>query len=186
MNRHQNLNIQENIDVKSKAMTSRMGKSNRGAAMIVVVCVMAVVMILSLTLLMAAYQMLATVGDEGRDDHYYQQAVSFSEVVRARLERKLETTSAGGGLTDELTGHIDDFMKDDTKDKEILEADAPASGGAYGGITIVLDKSISSNNGKLLITISVNEGDKVMASCKSKYEVKESSGVYSYRFCEYY
>ena len=172
-----NANIQHNNELQHRR------KHNRGAAMIVVVCVMAVVMILALTLLMAAYQMLATVNDEGRDDHYYQQAVSFSEVVRARLEKK-SSVPAAGALTDQLTGHIDDFMKDTTKDKEILEADAPENGGAYGGITIVLDKPVAKD--KLVITISVDEDKKEMASCKCKYEVSEEAGTYKYKFCEYY
>lgn len=176
--------LQYNIGAGNAKASRQKRKHNQGAAMIVVVCVMAVVMILSLTLMMAAYQMLATVGDEGRDDHYYQQAVSFSEIIRTRLENKDQAVPAGTALKDELTAHIYDFMKDDAKDKEILEADPPANGGAYGGITIVLDKTIT--KGYIVITVSVDEDDKVMASCKAKYEAKEVSGSYKYKFCEYY
>lgn len=179
MNEHQNLNIQENIDVKSKLVPSRLGKRNRGAAMIVVVCVMAVVMILSLTLLLAAYQMFATVNDEGRDELYYRQAISFSEVVRKRLESNGSTS-----LTDELIGHIDDFMKDTDKDTETLKADAPATVGVYGGITVTLDKATS--KGYLIVTVSVDDGKNIMASCTAKYSVKGSPGAYQYTFKEYY
>lgn len=154
---------------------------NRGAAMIVVVCVMAVVMILSLTLLMAAYQMLATVNDEGRDELYYQQAMSFSEVLKERLKQKSQT-----GLTDDdLVKHIDLFMTNNSATdpkKETLTAEGQ---GMYGDITLVLDKS-DLFQGDLVITISVSDGEKVMSSCICKYDVREESGKLTYTFLGYY
>ena len=156
---------------------------NRGAAMIVVVCVMAVTMILSLTLLMAAYQMLATVNDEGRDELYYQQSMSFSEVLRKRIE----AFSTTGSSTDELVNHINSFMSNkalSAPDTEVLTAPAPASGGAYGGITLSLDRKIS--RGYLVITISVADEDKTMASCVCKYRYEETGGTSKYTFMGYY
>ena len=170
------------MDMKKHSVLSRHNKmNNRGAAMIVVVCVMAVVMILSLTLLMAAYQMLATVSDEGRDELYYQQAMSFSKVLQKRLEDR------PAGISDDLVDHIDDFMSADMYkdvDKEKLTADAPTSGGAYGGITLLLDKV--SSHGNLVVTITVDNGKKAMASCKCKFEVKEEGGLLKYTFQGYY
>lgn len=154
---------------------------NRGAAMIIVVCVMAVVMILSLTLLMAAYQMLATVNDEGRDELYYQQAMSFSEVLKNRLEQK----SLSGSSEDALVQHIDTFMENtavDAPKKETLTADGS---GMYGDITLVLDKS-DLFQGDLVITISVSDGEKVMSSCICKYDVKDVAGKLTYTFSGYY
>ena len=157
-------------------------KKNCGAAMIVVVCVMAVVMILSLTLLMAVYQMLATVSDEGRDELYYQQAMSFSKVLTQRLENK-----TNGDSSDELVNHIDEFMSGaDYKDvdKETLKADAPTDGGVYGGITLVLDKK--SSRGNLVVTISIDDGEKTMASCTCKFETHDDEGAMKYTFQGYY
>ena len=156
---------------------------NRGAAMIVVVCVMAVVMILSLTLLMVAYQMLATVNDEGRDELYYQQAMSFSEVLRKRLE----SFSSTGTSSDELVNHIDSFMSNDAvgaPDTETLTADAPVEDGVYGAITLNLNKKISYGN--LVITISVSDGDKMMSSCICKYKYDNNGGNSQYTFMGYY
>ncbi len=156
-------------------------KNNRGAAMIVVVCVMAVVMILSLTLLMAAYQMLATVNDEGRDELYYQQTMSFSEVLKDRLEQK----SIAGITNDDLVKHIDTFIEntaDDAPKKETLTAEGQ---GMYGDITLVLDKS-DLFQGNLVITISVSDGDKVMSSCICKYEIGNENTYTTYKFMGYY
>ena len=172
------------MDVVLKNKQRQLNKRNsrnRGAAMIVVVCVMAVIMILSLTLLMAAYQMLATVNDEGRDELYYQQAMSFSEVLKDRLEEK----SVSGSSTDSLVNHIDAFMENDNEDapkKETLVADAK---GVYGGITLKLDKS-AMFQGNLVITISVSDDDKVMSSCICKYEVDDEAGYTTYKFLGYY
>ena len=162
---------------------SRKHNRNRGAAMIVVVCVMAVVMILSLTLLMAAYQMLATVNDEGRDEIYYQQAMSFSEVLRKRIEGY----SSSGATSDALVNHINDFMSNKAvgaPDTETLSAAAPTAGGVYGAITLSLDRKIS--RGYLVITISVADGDKTMASCVCKYKYEDNGGTPKYTFMGYY
>lgn len=158
-------------------------RKNRGAAMIVVVCVMAVVMILSLTLLMAAYQMLATVADEGRDELYYQQAMSFSEVLRTRMDEYSST----GITTDDLVTHINSFVNNNNEDaptKEILDAPAPVEGGVYGSITVVLDKKISRNN--LVITITVSDEGKAMSSCTCKYEIDDDNTPVIYIFKGYY
>ncbi|MBR1599285.1 MAG: hypothetical protein IJ661_10320 [Lachnospiraceae bacterium] len=167
-------------DLKKSQLHKR---RNRGAAMIVVVCVMAVVMILSLTLIMAAYQMLATVSDEGRDEVYYQQVMSFSKVLRQRLE---DNGAAGAG-SDSLIDHINKFMTDEAykdADTEALEAAAPTSDGVYGSITLVLDKK--SSHGNLVVTISVADGNTTMSSCTCKYEVHEEAGAVKYTFKGYY
>lgn len=158
-------------------------EKNKGAAMIVVVCVMAIVMILSLTLVMAAYQMLATVSDEGRDELYYQQAMSFSEVLRNGLTQRAED----GTSSDALIQHIDSFMFNDNSDaatKETLNGTHDGSTGVYGDIVLVLDKDTSKGN--LLITISVYEDDIVMAKCISKYIVEKVSEKPEYTFDGYY
>ncbi|MCR5626835.1 MAG: hypothetical protein K6F99_05915, partial [Lachnospiraceae bacterium] len=63
-------------------------KEERGAAMIVVLCVMAIVLALCLSILLAVYQMMASVNDEARDDVYYHQALSASIALQNRLEKE--------------------------------------------------------------------------------------------------
>ena len=150
-------------------------EDNRGAAMIVVTCVLMVVSILALTLLVAAYQMFATVNDEGKDEYYYQQAMSFSEVLRTRLTADDADTS-----TDTLVAHISSFMKDDTKETEVLEGTATD----MNIITLTLDKTEAKNF--LVITVSSNMGSKVMANVKSKYKPRTSGEGYTYELYEYY
>ena len=146
--------------------------------MIVVICVMGIVVVLSLLLIMTAYQMFASANDEGRDEQYYRQALSFCEVIRTKLEAK----SSGAG-NDELIDHIDAFMRGD-KDTETLKADMSASGAVYGGITIVLDRK--SSRGNLVLTVSVDDGKQTMASCTGKFLVTEEAGSLKYEFREYY
>ncbi|MCR4904059.1 MAG: hypothetical protein K6A23_14470 [Butyrivibrio sp.] len=62
----------------------------KGAAMIVVLCVMAIVLAVCLSLLLAVYQMFATVNDEAKDDIYYHQALSGSMAIQAELEKEAQ------------------------------------------------------------------------------------------------
>ncbi len=154
--------------------------ANRGSAMIVVICVMAVVTVLSLLVIMAAYQMLASANDETRDELYYQQAMSFAEVMRTKLETKAMPGS--GTFNDELIDHIDAFMRGEEA-TEILKADMVSAGGNYGGLQILLDKK--SSRGNLLMTVSVDDGTQTMATCTCKFLVREVSGNLTYEFHEY-
>ncbi len=155
-------------------------KPNRGAAMIVVICVMSVVMILSLTLLMSAYQMFATVNDEGKDELYYQQAMSFSEVLRGRMV----SSGTSDGMLDELKPHINTFMGDAATMKETLKSPVPSGSAAYGGITLTLDKSALP--GYLVVSISVDDGDAPMAGCTCMYKAQKAAGTWKYTFEGYY
>ncbi len=156
---------------------------NDGAAMIVVVCIMAVVMILSVTILMTTYQMMATVADEGRDEMYDLQASSFCAV----LQKELESFSLSGTTTNELVQYIDAFMANENEGaplKETLTAAAPVTGGVYGGITLVLDKQVS--RGNLVIVVSVDDGHRTMASTTCKYEVTNTPIGRNYEFRGFY
>lgn len=153
---------------------------DRGAAMIVVTCVMMIVSILALTLLMAAYQMFATVNDEGRDALNYQQAMSFSEVLKSRLVTAPDKRAT---LHDELVEHIDDFVKDTTEgyDKTILEGKTT---GDVNDITLTLDKA--EVKGCLVITTTLYDGAKVVSTVRSKYKAKDEGSGVVYKFYEYY
>ena len=63
----------------------KLHKNEKGAAMIVVVCVLMVTMIICLTIIVGAYQTVATTNNGGRDVAYYQQALSFSELLKKKL-----------------------------------------------------------------------------------------------------
>ncbi len=147
---------------------------NRGAAMIVVTCVMMIVSILCLTLVMAAYQMYSGVNDEGRDEMYYRQAVSFSEVLKNELTQTFED---GDRPDSGLAAYVFNFLD---SEQEVVTLVGQTSVDNLCEMDIRLDKTES--NGSLVITVTCVDGDEVVAVCKSKY--RGSPG--SLEFCEYY
>ena len=144
--------------------------------MIVVTCVMMIVSVLCLTLVAAAYQMYATANDEGRDELYYRNVISFSEVLREELTADYSETERPV-TADGLAGYIFDFM--DGSEETVTLVGNPDVNDLFE-IDIKLDKTEA--RGCLVMTIYCVEGNEVMASCKCKY--KESGG--KYEFCEYY
>ncbi|MCR5282986.1 MAG: hypothetical protein K6E18_06405 [Lachnospiraceae bacterium] len=167
---------------KGKTCQKKGKMRESGAAMIVVVCVMAVVMILSLTILVSTYQMLATVADEGRDEMYYRQVLSFSAILQKEIEEYSNT-----GVTSPLVTYINSFIADESEgapQKIELVAPPPASGGAYAGLDIVLDKGASA--GSLVVTISADDESTPVASCSCKYEISGSPSALKYKFRGYY
>ena len=156
--------------------TCGLSRDDRGAAMIVVTCVLMVVSVLCLTLVMAAYQMYSGANDEGRDEMYFRQTLSFSEV----LKENLITSPSDDASTSRLVNHINQFW-DSTEEKEVLYGTPTA--GLYE-LDIILDKTQS--HGCIVITVNCVEDGEVVASCKSKYKVSGSSPYYTYEFREYY
>ena len=169
-------------------LSSKMNK-DKGAAMIVVIMAMSVVMVLCLTLIVGAYQMFATVNDEGRDEFYNQQAVSLSEVIKAKL-----TDAAGVDITTP-DGSLEDYMsvfaadQDNTHVTKVLQA--PGDDNYYGAKITLNRERISGNGCDMIVKIEILEsnGD-VMAVSTTKYQVKvsESAGnkICTYDFYAYY
>ena len=153
----------------------KLHKDDRGASMIVVTCIMMIVSILCLTLVAASYQMLAGVNDEGRDEMYYRQVMSFSEVLR----KDLTTVRNPGDDPTGLVKCIEDFWNggDETM---VMVGKPETSTDEFYELDIKLDKSEVS--GCIVVTIFCMDGDTVMASCKSKY--RYSGG--NFTFYEYY
>ncbi len=158
--------------------TYGLSRDDRGAAMIVVTCVLMVVSVLCLTLVMAAYQMYSGANDEGRDEMYFRQTLSFSEVLKENLTAAIPP---GNDSPSELVNHIDQFWGS-TDEKEVLCGTADKDG--LYELDIILDKTQS--HGCIVITVNCVENGEVVASCKSKYRVSGSGAHYDYEFREYY
>ncbi len=162
---------------------------NKGAAMIVVIMAMSVVMILCLTLIVGAYQMFATVNDEGRDEFYNQQAISMSEVIKSKVtaDTGVDITSPDGSLED----YISVFAADQDNTHVTKTLKTPADGDYYG-MNITLERQRISGSGcDMVVRVEVVEtSGEVMAVCTTKYQVKvsENAGnkICTYDFYAYY
>lgn len=178
-------------------------KSNdSGAAMLVVTCVMAVISILCLSILLAAYQMYATVSDEGADETYYRQAISFSEVLKDRLvkDRNLPGNKLEEDSVEEFiyTYMYDDenYTYDDT-DGESIKATSVSGTHKddYGTINITLNKqSVTTDDKKnswsdskesyLIVTVDVLKGDEIKATSTMKFDYYYATENYVYYYVD--
>ena len=164
----------------NKAEIPCFASDNRGAAMIVVTCVMMIVSVLCLTMVAAAYQMYATANDEGRDEMYYRQVMSFSEVLKEELTE--EYSDPDNPRPDSgLTGYIFEFWDGTVGEgSDTLLLSGESDENELCDITIMLDKAEA--RGSLVITVSCMDGNEVVATCK--FKLKENGG--NFEFCEYY
>ncbi len=163
----------------NKNVSPNLSRDNRGASMIVVTCVMMVVSILCLTLVAAAYQMYAGANDEGRDEIYFRQTLSFSEVLR---ENMTETLLVGEDHSSALVNYIDSFWADDSEETVVLSGTSDKDG--LFEMDVTLDKTQA--HGCIVITVNCIVDNEVVASCKSKYKVSGGGPHYDYEFREYY
>ncbi len=173
-----------------------------GAAMIVVTCVMAVISILCLSVLLASYQMYATVNDEGLDEIYYRQAMSFSEVLKDRLMK--DRTSSGNALEEgSVEEYIYTFMHDDENftyddaDGETIKVTnvKGAHSGDFGDIRINLKKkSVTTDDKKntwsdskesyLIVTVDVMKGSDIRATTTMKFDYYYAQENYDYYYVD--
>jgi hypothetical protein len=180
-------------------MLDRLIRSNKhnedGAAMLVVTCVMAVISILCLSILLAGYQMYATVSDETADERYYQQALSFSKVLEDRLTGDRDDIDSGT-----VEDFIFDYMNDDEdypfddEDGVTLKITSTQTGdsSAYGTININLTKEeespgsgnmwADSKKSYLYVKVDVLAGDEVKATVSAKYEYEYAVENYQYYY----
>ena len=172
-------NLQKTEKLHKLKTAARFSSDNRGASMIVVTCVMMVVSILCLTLVAAAYQMYAGANDEGRDEIYFRQTLSFSEVLREKLT---ETLSGGNVSSSVLVNYIDSFWADDSEETVVLSGTSDKDG--LFEMDVTLDKTQA--HGCIVITVNCIVDGEVVASCKSKYKVSGGGPHYDYEFREYY
>ena len=170
-------------------------KSNdSGAAMLVVTCVMAVISILCLSIILAGYQMYATVNDEVADEKYYQQALSFSKVLEGRLTGDRDDIESGS-----VEEFIYAFMQDDDSypytDEDGVTLKVTSSSttdNSYGTLNINLIKeelSPGSNNmwadskkSFLYIKTDVIAGNDIKATVTAKYEYEYAVENYKYYY----
>ena len=167
-------------------------KGCAGAAMIVVVCVLMVVMILCLTIVVGAYQTLSSVGDTRRDTEYYQQAMSFSEVLKDRIigEGKDIPTSPHD-LVEEIGWFATNDSLFGTPSAQVEEPQkeliAQNTADGYAGLGIMMRKrKLSSNKVRLFLTTEILEDGIVRTDCTAGYDVQINGTTYDVAFHAYY
>ncbi len=170
----------------------------KGEAMIAVLCIMAVILALCLSLLLGSYQMFASVNDSTQDEKYYQQALSFSEALQKKILDK--TTYDSGKSTAE--NFIIGFMSDNTNYKVtqgvpiMLTFNATSSDSNYGNVRLMLTKEdiglstadTQSNNGwtesieyYLVVNVQIlDSSGKERADVSTKYDFTYSNSSYTY------
>ena len=134
-------NVRKNICGKIK----RAALDDKGAAMIIVTCVMSIIMILCLAVLTVSYQMFATVNDEAWAERYYEQAYSFGETLRYNLtDREKAENLKQGSLESYIYGFVRDNrnypVSNGTDYKVTLPAASPDAG--MFPIRLTLTKSL--------------------------------------------
>ncbi|MCR5339308.1 MAG: hypothetical protein K6E75_12210 [Lachnospiraceae bacterium] len=164
--------------------------NNQGAAMIVVVCVLMVMMILCLSMIAGAYQMMASVNDGLGDVTCYQQAMTFSEVLKAQLvtgDTEIAIPAEGGGVTFGLKEYVQAFgakTSDFSEEKkevtcELTTADEHgiSAGAGYGDVHLFLKKiSLGSSNNRLFVTTVIEKDGQPMSSVIAGYDISLSGG----------
>ena len=174
------------IEMKMRNLQPKeLHKDTSGAAMIVVVCVLMVVMIICLTMIVGAYQTLATVRDGRRDMLSYQQAYSLSEAIKQQLvttgEKSVPGSTAGGSVTDVIAVFAADDSAFGTESAPVEEpskvltqvsASADPSGGQLQDIELGLRKlRAGTDRCRLFVTVSIKEDQGYVANCVAGYEV---------------
>ena len=147
--------------------------------MIVVVCVLMVVMIICLTLIVGAYQTMSSVNDGLRDVSDYQQAKSFSDVLRKRIVcTSAEVPSDGSSVVNyilKFAGDMTEFDGNPQAAEEGLTKELFANVGSegYDNLRIILNKKkVSTTKCTLFISVMTETSDeKVMSMVKAGYDV---------------
>ncbi|MCR5418873.1 MAG: hypothetical protein K6E84_08150 [Lachnospiraceae bacterium] len=169
--------------MKKDLFRKKVNRKDSGAAMIVVVCILMVTMILCLTMVVGAYQMMASVNDTRRDTAVYQQAFSFSKAMIPRLEATDAEVPATSGLLTEIADFATDpdlFVTDaeGNVSEPVRSFTAKPSGDGIGGenyddIRLILRKTkLSDRKCNLYLTAQILDGDRVMSECTAGYLVK--------------
>lgn len=166
-----------------------------GAAMIIVLCVMAIVLAVCLSLLLAAYQMFASVNDSAKDDIYYHQAMSCSMEIQAQLEDTSDGVSRTKPTTiSDMRDYIYSFMANTTTfpcPRKVTFNQTSKTGtnaASYGNATITLEKMDNSTsnwgddfNCYLYITVKMmDDTESLVSTVTSKYNVICENSTYVY------
>ena len=175
-------------------------EKEKGEAMIAVLCIMAVILALCLSLLLGSYQMFASVNDSTQDEKYYQQALSFSEALQKKILARKAYESANSSADNFILG----FMKDNDNYKVqqgvpvtlTFTASPDDTNGNYGDIKLTLTKEdiglstadVEGTNGwsesieyYLVVNVQVlDKSAKPRADVSTKYDFTYSIGSYNY------
>ena len=155
--------------MKNAVIRRKLHNDERGAAMIVVVCVLMVTMIICLTLIVGAYQMFASVSDEGRDVSNYYQAMSFSELMKKKIECSNKPVPAvSGALTMEdyilAYAGADNYTDGENAIEggpsvELMVNNMPTDMAGYGKLHMLIRKTkLSDTKCSMFITVMTMEG----------------------------
>ncbi len=175
---------------KTRIITEYLLKED-GAAMIIVLCVMAIVLAVCLSLLLAVYQLFGTVNDDAKDDIYYHQALSGSIAIQDMLE---EESKAMPATVSSLEDFIFYFMANTTSYPApysvTLEQTSKTETNAesFGDASIDIEK-IDNGSGTwgddyncycyITLKVSDESGEKV-STVTSKYLVTCDNADYTY------
>ncbi len=153
--------------------------------MIVVVCVLMVVMLLCLTLIVGAYQTMSTVNDGLGDVTNYQQAKSFSDVLKKRIVStdEIVVPSSPGNLTEyiqQFAGNESNLFEPGTTTEieggpteEYLAEDI---GDGYSNLRLVLNKKrVRAGESMLFVTVMAEKDKKVVSTVTAGYRVLTST-----------
>ena len=162
----------------------KMHKNEDGAAMIVVVCVLMVVMLICLTMIVGAYQTMSSVNDGARDVSDYQQAMSFSEVIRKEITGEDIAFPAAAG-TDfksfilNFAGDTENFNDGENAipggpTRELFaDQSAPnAPGERYGDVRLILKKKqYDATNCTMFVTVIIEDCGRAMSTVTAGYDI---------------
>ncbi len=160
-------------------------KHEDGAAMIVVVCVLMVVMLLCLTLIVGAYQTMSTVNDGLGDVTNYQQAKSFSDVLKKRIVStdEIVVPSSPSNLTEyiqQFAGNESNLFEPGTTTEieggPTEEYLAENIGSGYSNLRLVLNKKrVRAGESMLFVTVMAEKDKKVVSTVTAGYRVLTST-----------
>lgn len=144
--------------------------------MIAVLCVLAIVTVVCLSLLLAGFQMFKTTTDQTADMQYYQQAESLSKVMKTQL------TTKDSSLNKYVIKNIDN---------PTLTYTAPAPSASYGKVSLTInvadantDESTGEEESKdkyvTLIVEILNRDGKAQASVSDRYKYTATGSTFAW------
>lgn len=161
--------------------------SSQGQAMIAVLCIMAVILAVIFSMLLASYQMYSSIQDQPKNEKWYQQAFTFSNYIKNQL--------AGSTAPDtDFEKAVTKFMSSN-KDQSLSFSSKAPEDSSYAELKLDLSKSkknlsadsaAKANGWKepydyyLTIAVTALNESKSKAAVKTKYEVLYAPGDYTY------
>lgn len=142
-----------------KRMQQKISDRQGLASMSAVLCLMLVIMAISLSLLLASYQMFASVNDNVSEQRAYQQAKTFSETLRQSLEGENINTKVQE--SNSLEQYLYKLLRN------------------YGGRTQTLTmQEADSGYDRIRLTITTQDSSETKDDTKTRYDDSDSLKKY--------